>query len=86
VKYLLGALITTLLVSAVVLIMIGPRMYVQPNIRTFQARVDPLPKGVVPYEEIPVTPAGDRLSAYVVPPSGGIPAKAGTTNIHSPVR
>jgi len=25
-------------------------MYVQPNIRTFQARVDPLPKGVVPFE------------------------------------
>ena len=47
------------------LLMTGPRMRTQPNIRTFRTRAPLLPDGVVPVQSLPELPSADAAEASV---------------------
>lgn len=64
---MLAALIVVMLGAAAYLLFTGPRMLVQPHIRTFQTPMAPLPKGVVPVDMPQALPGADKALTMTNP-------------------
>jgi len=67
-KIAIPVLLVIALGAASYLLLVGPRMYDQPHVRAFQARMPPTPEGVVPLvDPVPQVPAAAEARRLASP-------------------